>query len=150
MVSSRDPFQRLLVASNYGPLLMMKPKCWLKHHQIFKKQISKKTKAFIFPKSGQGVHSKNTWKNQNSPLPGDSKWPFYPLVVGHQTTFGGVTFSPSQKSHKQNCQVLVVLFHSLKPRNSWNVQFSVKAPPHFKFFSAQRNDEHLVKKINHA
>ena len=41
---------------------------------------------------------------ENWCLPGDSKWPFYPLVGGH-LTFKRVTFSPSQKGHQQNCQV---------------------------------------------
>ena len=32
-----------------------------------------------------------------------NSWPFYPLLGGH-LTFEGVTFSPSQKGHQQNCQ----------------------------------------------
>ena len=39
---------------------------------------------------------------------GDSKWPFYPLVGGH-LTFEGMTFSPFQKGHQQNCQEGMVL-----------------------------------------
>ena len=35
--------------------------------------------------------------------PGDSKWPFHPLVGGH-LTLERVTFSASQKGHQQNCQ----------------------------------------------
>ena len=42
-------------------------------------------------------------------IPGDSKWPFYPLVGGH-STFGRVTFSPSRKGHQQNCQVYIYIF----------------------------------------
>ena len=42
-------------------------------------------------------------------IPGDSKWPFYPLVGGH-LTFGRVTFSPSRKGHQQNCQVYIYIF----------------------------------------
>ena len=40
------------------------------------------------------------WKcASNSQSPGDSKWPFDPLVGGH-LTLEGVTFSPSQKGYK--------------------------------------------------
>ena len=46
-------------------------------------------------------------KTWNLYFPGDSKWPFYPLVGGHLTS-KRVTFSPSQKGHQQNCQVCVL------------------------------------------
>ena len=44
------------------------------------------------------------------PIPGDSKWPLYPLVEGH-LAFERVTFSPSQKGHQQNRQVPFEFFY---------------------------------------
>ena len=48
---------------------------------------------------GQGEFQFQQGKIINSSKPGDSKWPFHPLVGGHDSPFQKVTFSPSQKGH---------------------------------------------------
>ena len=48
--------------------------------------------------------------------PGDSKWPFDPLVGGHDSPLKRVTFSPSQKGHELNHQ---------DPNVSWCFFFNI-------------------------
>ena len=68
-----------------------------------------------------------------NPLPGDSKWPFHPLVEGH-LTFEWVTFSPSQKGHKElpgteDSQIFLALLDHPSPIE--------KSPPAPKFAKAK-------------
>ena len=50
-------------------------------------------------------------------LPGDSKWPLYPLFGGN-LAIERVTFSPSQKVHQLNCQVHYI-YHIKSINHPW-------------------------------
>ncbi len=84
--------------------------------QIGRRRIKKRPAAAVVL-TGPGI---------NQYPPGDSKWPFYPLVGGH-LTFERVTFSPSQKGHDRRIARQVVrsiIFFIFTP-NVWGKWFNL-------------------------
>ena len=102
----------------------------------FLRNICLQSQAFIFPNSGQGEKSKLT----------TTRWFkvtfLSPNVAGHQQPLKGSLFHHPKKVTSRTARYYFILLNLKIPEMS----SLVWTPPHFKFFSAPKNDEHLVIK----